>query len=97
MGMAVRGMPQGYILLGMAAGLYLMDSAIGVQRRGTAKAILPECDFSKTFGMEVFGQIWVVMATLAALICSGLSRKMLWRGRVYTLVSPSKTLVEQQE
>ena len=93
----VGGESEGYLMLGLAILLYLLDSAIGIQRRRTAKAILPTCDFSKTFWMEIFGQIWVVMVTLAGLICSGLSRKMLWRGRVYTLVSPSQTLVEQQK
>ena len=93
----LSGSGAGCVLLGAAGLLYVLDMAIGVQRRRTTKAILPTCDFSKTFWMETFGQIWVVMATLAALICSRMSRKMIWRGRVYTLVSASRTIVEQQK
>ena len=93
--LSLCGRPQGYLLLGIAGLLYVLDLSIGVQRRGTARLVLPGCDFSKTFRMETFGQIWVVLVTLAALICSGLSRKMLWRGRLYTLLSPQETLVEK--
>ena len=92
----LSGRSDGYLMLGSAALLYGLDMLIGIQRRKTAKFILPKCDFSKTFWMGTFGQIWVVLVTLAALICSGLSRKMFWRGRLYTLFSPSRTLVEQQ-
>ena len=84
-------------VLAIAALLYILDLTIGLQRRKTASLILSESDLSKTFWLETFAQIWVVSVTLAALICSGLSRKMLWRGRFYTLLSPHKTLVEQQE
>ena len=93
--LSLFGRPQGYFLLGIAALLYVLDLTIGVQRRGTVRLILPGCDFSRTFRMETFGQIWVVSVTLAALICSGLSRKMVWRGRLYTLLSAEATLVEQ--
>ena len=86
----------GYLMLGSAILLYGLDVLIGIQRQKTAKSILPMCNFRKTFRMETFGQSWVVLVTLAALICSGLSRKMVWRGRLYTLLSPGRTLVEQR-
>ncbi|MCK4850761.1 MAG: hypothetical protein KAT11_05380, partial [Phycisphaerae bacterium] len=74
--------------------LYALDLAVGAQRRKTVKQTLLDCDFSKTRWMDTFGQVWVVVAALWALICSWRSRKMLWRGRVYTLMSPQETLVE---
>ncbi len=90
----LAGWPGGYLLLGAIGLLYGLDLAIAVQRRKTAKQILPECDFSKTRWMGTFGQVLVVVVSLGALICSGCSRKMLWRGRMYTLISPQETLVE---
>jgi hypothetical protein len=83
-----------YFVLGAVGLLYSLELAVGAQRRKTAKQILPDCDFSKTRWMDTFGQVWVVVATLWALICSWRSRRMLWRGRVYTLISPQETLVE---
>ena len=80
-------------MLGASVVLYGLGSAMGLYRRETARLILPDCDFSRTRWMDILGQPWVVAVTLAALICSALSRKMLWRGRHYTLVSPQETLV----
>ena len=87
--------PGGFLLLVATILLYVLELAVGIQRRKTVGRILPKCDFSKTRWMDTFGQAWVVAVTLLALICSGLSRKMFWRGRLYTLISPQKTLVEQ--
>ena len=81
-------------VLGAVGLLYSLELAVGAQRRKTAKQILPDCDFSKTRWMDTFGQVWVVVAALWALISSWRSRRMLWRGRVYTLISPQETLVE---
>ncbi len=86
--------PGSYLVLGAGGLLFGLDLTVGAQRRKTAKQILPDCDFSKTRWMDTFGQVWVVVAALWALICSWRSRRMLWRGRVYTLISPQETLVE---
>ena len=87
--------PLGYLVLAIAALLYILDIVIGLQRRRTATLILPDENLSMTFFVEIFAQAWVVLVTLAALICSALSRKMLWRGRLYILLSPQETLLEQ--
>ena len=88
------GWAGGYHFLAGVGLLYGLDLVIAVQRRKTVKQILPDCDFSKTRWMGTFGQVVVVVVSLGALICSRRSRKMLWRGRTYTLVSPQETLVE---
>ncbi len=97
-GAAVWGLlaaePGSYLVLGAGGLLFGLDLSVGAQRRWTVKSLLPTCDFRATRWMDTFGQAWVVAATLGALICSWRSRKMLWRGRVYTLISPQETLVE---
>lgn len=91
----VAGQSAGYCLLASAAVLYGLGMLLGFTRRRTVRRILSDCDFSKTRWMEIMGQEWTVLATLAALLCSGLSRKMVWRGRLYTLVSDRETRVEE--
>ncbi len=88
------GRTEGYFVLVAIGLLYGLELIMGTQRRRTVRQILPGCDFSKTRWMDTFGQVLVVAVTLGALICSWSSRKMLWRGRVYTLVSSQETLVE---
>ena len=87
--------PLGYLVLAIAAPFYVLDLVIGLQRRRTATLILPDEDLSTTFFIEIFAKDWVVLVTLAALICSAMSRRMIWRGRVYILLSPQETLLEQ--
>ncbi len=86
--------PGSYFVLGAGGLLFALDLTIGIQRRWTIKSLLPDCDLGPTRRMDTFGQTWVVAASLWALICSWRSRKMIWRGRTYTLISPQETLVE---
>ena len=86
--------PGKYLTLIAGAVLCGLDLTIGAQRRGTIRGLLPGCNLKPTRWMDTLGQTWVVSASLWALICSWRSRKMLWRGRRYTLVSPEETLVE---
>lgn len=86
--------PGSYFILGAGVLLFGLDLNMGAQRRRTIKNLLPGCDLSPTRWMDTFGQTWVVAVALGALICSWRSRKMLWRERTYTLISPQETLVE---
>ena len=86
----------GYLMLAGAALLYALGAMLGSYGRRTGQLILPKCDLSKGQWMYSFGLEWIVLVALVGLISSSLSRKMLWRGRVYTLVSNEETLVEKQ-
>ena len=88
------GQPAGYLMLAGAALLYGLGTVLGSHARRTVQIVLPKCDSSKIHWMYSFGLEWIILVALAGLIASTLSRKMLWRGRVYTLLSDQKTLVE---
>lgn len=93
--LTAAGRSAGHFMLGAAAVLYGLGMLLGRHRRKAVGMVLGDCDFGKSRWMDIFGQEWVVLVALAALFCSALSRKMLWRGRVYTLLSNRETLVEE--